>query len=66
MYFIKGISVEKLIVFIFQIVQESPFLTMDLLESCFPYALLRNSYHLVYKFSEWNLETWCKDSHQKH
>ncbi|RUS84127.1 hypothetical protein EGW08_008101 [Elysia chlorotica] len=31
------------------IVQESPFLTMDLLESCFPYALLRNAYHTVYK-----------------
>ncbi|KAG1685800.1 Membrane-associated protein Hem [Nymphon striatum] len=31
------------------IVQESPFLTMDLLESCFPYALLRNSYHAVYR-----------------
>ncbi|CAH1785632.1 unnamed protein product [Owenia fusiformis] len=31
------------------IVQESPFLTMDLLESCFPYALLRNAYHAVYK-----------------
>uniref|UniRef100_A0A0B7AA37 Uncharacterized protein n=4 Tax=Arion vulgaris TaxID=1028688 RepID=A0A0B7AA37_9EUPU len=34
-----------------QIVQESPFLTMDLLESCFPYALLRNSYNTVYKAS---------------
>ncbi|XP_003739913.2 membrane-associated protein Hem [Galendromus occidentalis] len=31
------------------IVQDSPFLTMDLLESCFPYALLRNAYHAVYK-----------------
>lgn len=31
------------------IVQESPFLTMDLLESCFPYALIRNTYHEVYK-----------------
>ena len=28
-----------------ELVQESPFLTMDLLESCFPYALLRTSYH---------------------
>ncbi|XP_041365275.1 nck-associated protein 1-like isoform X2 [Gigantopelta aegis] len=34
-----------------QIVQESPFLTMDLLESCFPYALLRNAYHTTYKAS---------------
>lgn len=31
------------------IVQESPFLTMDLLESCFPYALIRNAYNAVYK-----------------
>lgn len=31
------------------IVQESPFLTMDLLESCFPYVLIRNAYHAVYK-----------------
>lgn len=36
---------------VFQIVQESPFLTMDLLESCFPYVLLRNAYHAVYKQS---------------
>lgn len=32
-----------------QIVQESPFLTMDSFESCFPYALVRNAYHDVYK-----------------
>lgn len=38
-----------LIDFIFQIVQQSPYLTMDVLESCFPYALLRNAYHEVYK-----------------
>lgn len=31
------------------IVNESPYLTMDVLESCFPYALLRNAYHEVYK-----------------
>lgn len=37
--------------FVLQIVQESPFLTMDLLESCFPYVLLRNAYHAVYKQS---------------
>jgi len=35
-----------------QIVQDSPFLTMDLLESCFPYALLRTSYHHVYRHAE--------------
>lgn len=32
-----------------QIVVESPFLTMDLLEACFPYALIRNAYHTVHK-----------------
>ncbi|XP_030759273.1 membrane-associated protein Hem [Sitophilus oryzae] len=35
-----------------QIVQESPFLTMDLLESCFPYALIRNAFHDVYKLEQ--------------
>jgi len=39
----------RFFLFMLQIVQESPFLTMDLLESCFPYALLRNAYHSVYK-----------------
>ncbi|XP_050734485.1 membrane-associated protein Hem-like isoform X2 [Eriocheir sinensis] len=34
-----------------QIVVESPFLTMDLLEACFPYALIRNAYHTVHKTS---------------
>lgn len=32
-----------------QIVEESPFLTMDLLEACFPYALIRNAYHGVHR-----------------
>ena len=32
-----------------QIVKQSSFLTMDLLESCFPYALVRNAYRTVYK-----------------
>uniref|UniRef100_A0A2C9L0W9 Uncharacterized protein n=1 Tax=Biomphalaria glabrata TaxID=6526 RepID=A0A2C9L0W9_BIOGL len=32
-----------------QIVKESTFLTMDQLESCFPYVLLRNAYHGLYK-----------------
>lgn len=31
------------------VVQKSPWLSMDLLESCFPYTLLRNSYHIVHK-----------------
>lgn len=37
------------------IVNDSPYLTMDVLESCFPYALLRNAYHEVYKRK---LEVW--------
>ncbi|KAK2568441.1 Nck-associated protein 1-like protein [Acropora cervicornis] len=36
-------------VFFEKIVNESPYLTMDVLESCFPYALLRNAYHEVYQ-----------------
>lgn len=31
----------------FQVVEESPFLTLDMLESCFPYVLLRNAYREV-------------------
>ncbi|XP_062401787.1 nck-associated protein 1-like [Sardina pilchardus] len=31
------------------IVEGSPFLTQDMLESCFPYVLLRNAYREVYK-----------------
>lgn len=34
------------------LVEDSPFLTMDLLESCFPYCLLRHAYHCVYKTKE--------------
>lgn len=30
-------------------VEESPFLTRDLLESCFPYGLLRDAYNSVYR-----------------
>ena len=40
---------ESIYLLLDMIVQESPFLTMDLLESCFPYALMRNAYHAVYK-----------------
>ncbi|KAI1899990.1 hypothetical protein AGOR_G00067610 [Albula goreensis] len=31
------------------IVEESPFLSQDMLESCFPYVLLRNAYRDVYR-----------------
>ncbi|XP_065902266.1 nck-associated protein 1 homolog [Dysidea avara] len=33
------------------IVSESPYLTMDMLERCFPYALLRDAYSSVYRHS---------------
>ncbi len=42
---------ESIYILLDLIVQKSPFLSMDLLESCFPYTLLRNSYHLVHKQS---------------
>ncbi|XP_029682834.1 nck-associated protein 1-like [Takifugu rubripes] len=32
-----------------KIVEESPFLSQDMLESCFPYVLLRNAYREVYR-----------------
>nr|CAB3264230.1 nck-associated protein 1 [Phallusia mammillata] len=38
---------ESIYLLLENIVRSSPFLTMDLLESCFPYVLLRNSYHAV-------------------
>ncbi|CAK8685235.1 nck-associated protein 1-like isoform X1 [Clavelina lepadiformis] len=38
---------ESIYLLLERIVGFSPFLTMDLLESCFPYVLLRNSYHGV-------------------
>ncbi|XP_071795826.1 nck-associated protein 1-like isoform X3 [Asterias amurensis] len=40
---------ESLYLLLDQIVKDSPFLTQDLLESCFPYVLLRNAYHAVLK-----------------
>lgn len=43
---------ESIYLLLDQIVQESPFLTMDLLESCFPYVLIRNAYHAVYKLEQ--------------
>lgn len=43
---------ESVYLLIHILVQESPFLTMDLLESCFPYCLLRHAYQCVYKTKE--------------
>ncbi|XP_017123049.1 LOW QUALITY PROTEIN: membrane-associated protein Hem [Drosophila gunungcola] len=40
---------ESIYLLLDEIVKQSPFLTMDLLESCFPYVLIRNAYHGVYK-----------------
>lgn len=43
---------ESVYLLIHILVQGSPFLTMDLLESCFPYCLLRHAYQSVYKTKE--------------
>jgi hypothetical protein len=43
------IEIADFVILFFQIVQDSPYLTMDLLESCFPYALLRKAYQAVFR-----------------
>ena len=48
---------------VLQLIQESPFLTMDILESCFPYCLVRNAYHHVYKVSFFS---FSKPNFKKH
>uniref|UniRef100_A0A672IZ99 NCK associated protein 1 like n=1 Tax=Salarias fasciatus TaxID=181472 RepID=A0A672IZ99_SALFA len=40
---------ESVYLLLHMIVEESPFLSQDMLESCFPYVLLRNAYREVYK-----------------
>ncbi|XP_060925622.1 nck-associated protein 1-like [Limanda limanda] len=40
---------ESVYLLLHMMVEESPFLTQDMLESCFPYVLLRNAYREVYK-----------------
>ncbi|KAJ0023948.1 hypothetical protein NQD34_003847 [Periophthalmus magnuspinnatus] len=40
---------ESIYLLLHLIVEESPFLSQDMLESCFPYVLLRNAYREVYK-----------------
>ncbi|KHJ46359.1 hypothetical protein D918_03412 [Trichuris suis] len=40
---------ESAYVILEQIVEQSPFLTADLLESCFPYNLVRNAYRCCYE-----------------
>lgn len=34
-------------IYLFQLVEESSFLTIDMLETCFPYVLLRNAYREI-------------------
>uniref|UniRef100_A0A7N8Y0G4 NCK associated protein 1 like n=1 Tax=Mastacembelus armatus TaxID=205130 RepID=A0A7N8Y0G4_9TELE len=40
---------ESIYLLLHMIVEESSFLSQDMLESCFPYALLRNAYREVYR-----------------
>ncbi|XP_070700831.1 nck-associated protein 1-like [Pempheris klunzingeri] len=40
---------ESVYLLLHMIVEESPFLSQDMLESCFPYVLLRNAYREVFK-----------------
>ncbi|KAM4795084.1 nck-associated protein 1-like [Rhinophrynus dorsalis] len=40
---------ESVLLLLHLIVEESSFLTVDMLESCFPYVLLRNAYHEVHR-----------------
>lgn len=40
---------ESVYLLLHMIVEQSPYLSQDMLESCFPYVLLRNSYRDVYK-----------------
>ncbi|KAJ0068539.1 hypothetical protein NL108_008892 [Boleophthalmus pectinirostris] len=40
---------EAIYLLLHMIVEESPFLSQDMLESCFPYVLLRNAYREVYR-----------------
>ena len=41
----------EMIIIILQIVSESPYLTVDMLERSFPYTLLRDAYSSVYRHS---------------
>ena len=42
-------NLESVYILIDLIVQKSQYLTTDIFERCFPYELLRNSYHVVHK-----------------
>merc|ERR1712150_143964 len=43
------VNLESVYILLDIIVHESDFLTMDILESCFPYTLIRKSYYSVHK-----------------
>lgn len=46
---LKAKNRESVLLLLHLIVEESSFLTVDMLESCFPYVLLRNAYHEVHR-----------------
>ncbi|XP_053311931.1 nck-associated protein 1-like [Spea bombifrons] len=46
---VKARNRESVLLLLQLIVEESSFLTIDMLESCFPYVLLRNAYHEVHR-----------------
>ncbi|XP_018424176.1 PREDICTED: nck-associated protein 1-like [Nanorana parkeri] len=46
---VKAKNRESVLLLLHLIVEESSFLTVDMLESCFPYVLLRNAYHEVHR-----------------
>ncbi|XP_062326521.1 nck-associated protein 1-like [Osmerus eperlanus] len=45
----SGKNRDSIYLLLHMIVEASPFLSQDMLESCFPYVLLRNAYREVYK-----------------
>ncbi|XP_053564242.1 nck-associated protein 1-like [Bombina bombina] len=46
---LKARNRESILLLLHLIVEESSFLTVDMLETCFPYVLLRNAYHEVHR-----------------
>ncbi|KAG8452631.1 hypothetical protein GDO86_004425 [Hymenochirus boettgeri] len=46
---LKARNRESILLLLHLIVEESSFLTVDMLESCFPYVLLRNAFHEVHR-----------------
>jgi hypothetical protein len=57
----EQINKDSVFIILDQLVQSSQFLTYDLLESCFPYALLRTSYRQILKP---NLNHSASSNHQ--